>query len=69
MNRCRIAGSPDNVVEQIQELEEITGFGTLAASIPHEGLAQDQTLRCIELLSERVIPAFKKTETKTAAIG
>ena len=69
LNRCLIAGSPDNVVEQIQELEEITGFGTLAASIPHEGLVQDQTLRCIELLSERVIPAFKKTETKTAATG
>ena len=60
-NRCLIAGSPADVVEQIQELEEISGIGTLAASIPHEGLAQEHVLRCIELLSERVIPEIRKT--------
>ena len=62
-NRCLIAGSPENVVEQIQELEEISGVGTIAASIPHEGLAQDKVLRCIELLSERVIPEVQKKST------
>ena len=71
-NRCLIAGSPDNVIEQIQELEEIAGIGTLAASIPHEGLAQDKVLKCIELLNERVIPEIQKSDVgavEPAAVG
>ena len=61
-NRCLIAGSPQDVVEQIQELEEMTGAGTLAASIAHEGLPQDKVLRCVELLGEHVIPELQKEE-------
>lgn len=60
-NRVLVAGSPENVIEQIQELEEITGIGTILASTAHEGLAQAQVLRSIELLNERVIPVVDKT--------
>ena len=59
-NRCLFAGSPQDVVEQIQELKELTGIETLAASIVHEGLPQDKVLQCIELLAERVIPEVRK---------
>ena len=65
-NRCLIAGSPRDVVEQLQELGEVTGVGTLAASIAHEGLAQDKVLRCVELLGEHVIPELRKGESERA---
>ena len=71
-NRVLIAGSPENVIEQIQELEEITGIGTFMASTAHEGLAQGKILRSIELLNERVIPAVDKIpsgEKASAATG
>ena len=60
-NRCLIAGSPRDVVEQIQELRELTGLGTLALGIAHEGLPHDKVMRCIELLSEQVIPEIRKS--------
>ena len=62
-NRCLIAGSPRDVVEQIQELRELTGLGTLALGIAHEGLPHDKVMRCIELLSEQVIPEIRKSES------
>ena len=68
-NRCLIAGSPQDVVEQIQELEEVAGIGTLAASIAHEGLAQDKVLRCVELLGEHVIPVLRRDETEHVAVA
>ena len=66
-NRCLIAGSPQDVVEQIQELQELTGAGTLAASFAHEGLPQDKVLQCIELLGERVIPEIDKAGAQDLA--
>ena len=59
-NRALIAGSPEDVVEQIQELEELSGIGILLASVAHEGVAQDNVMQCLELLSERVIPEVDK---------
>ena len=59
-NRALIAGSPEQVVDQIQELQEISGIGTLLASVAHEGLAQDEILKCIELLNEKVLPEVEK---------
>ena len=59
-NRCLIAGSPENVVEQIQELQEVSGVGTIMASVVHEGFPHDKVVKCIDLLSERVIPEVEK---------
>ena len=59
-NRCLIAGSPENVVEQIQQLHETSGVGTIIASVVHEGFPQEQTLKCLELLNEKVIPEVEK---------
>ena len=72
-NRCLIAGSPENVIEQIQELHETSGVGTLVASVMHEGLPQKHVLNCLELMSERVIPQVSKlgvrNHEKAAATG
>ena len=62
-NRALIAGSPEQVVEQIQELEEISGVGTLLTSVAHEGIPQDKVMRCLELLNERVIPEVDKADS------
>ena len=65
-NRALIAGSPEQVVEQIQELEEISGVGTLLTSVAHEGIPQDKVMRCLELLNERVIPEVDKADSGAA---
>ncbi len=66
LKRVIIAGSPQNVIEQIQELEEITGIGTILASTAHEGLPQEHILSSLELLGEHVVPEVAKFSTKTA---
>ena len=59
-NRCLIAGSPENVLEQIQELHEVSGVGTILASVVHEGFPQDKVLKCIDMMNERIIPEVEK---------
>ena len=65
-NRCLIAGSPENVVEQIQELEELSGIRTIVAAVSIEGLPQDKVMQCIDLLNERVIPEVQKIDEPSA---
>ena len=59
-NRCLIAGSPENVVEQIQELHEVSGVDNFIASVVHEGFPQDKVVKCLDLLSERVLPEVER---------
>ena len=55
-NRNMIAGTPDYVADRLLELEEITGIGTVIAGVGSYELPQKKLLRCLELMSERVIP-------------
>ena len=63
-NRCLIAGSPENVLEQIQELHEVSGVGTILASVVHEGFPQDKVLKCIDMMNERIIPEVEKLSSQ-----
>ena len=58
--RSLIAGPPDFVAERIIELGELTGVRTLLAGIGTSGLEQRKLMRCLELLSERVIPQVRQ---------
>lgn len=59
MNRSVIAGTPDYVVEQLAELEEISGIRTVIAGVASRDLPQKKIMRCLELMSERVIPRLQ----------
>ena len=57
--RSIIAGSPESVVEQLLELKEITGVRTVLAGVGTRGVPHKKLMRCLELISERVIPALQ----------
>ena len=57
--RSLIAGSPDYVAERIAELRELTGIETLLVGIGTHGVPHEKIMRCLDLLSERVIPELQ----------
>jgi alkanesulfonate monooxygenase SsuD/methylene tetrahydromethanopterin reductase-like flavin-dependent oxidoreductase (luciferase family) len=55
-----VAGSPDQVVEQISQFTQMTGADDIAFSIRHAtGPDHKATMECIELFGTEVIPQFK----------
>ena len=57
--RSLIAGSPDHVAEQFVALGEVTGARTLLIGIGTRGLDRKKLMRCLDLLSEKVIPQVR----------
>ena len=69
-NRSIIAGSPDHVAEQLAELESTTGVQTVLASVGTRGVPHRKLMRCLELMSERVIPQLQGSPAAEAgALG
>ena len=69
-NRSVIAGSPDHVAEQLAELESTTGVQTVLASVGTRGVPHRKLMRCLELMSERVIPQLQGSPAAVAgALG
>ena len=67
-NRNMIAGTADYVADRLLELEEITGIGTVIAGVGSYAVPQKKLLRCLELMSERVIPQVQaNSEGKKAS--
>ena len=64
--RSLIAGTPEHVAEQIVALGELTGIRTLLVGIGTHGLEQRKLMRCLELLSEKVIPPVRRRRSATA---
>ena len=56
--RTLLVGSPDNVIERIQELQEVCNLDYLLVEFTHPGLSLRKTLRNLEIFATRVIPAF-----------
>ena len=56
--RMLLAGSPDNVAEKIQELQEVCNLDCLLMEFAHSGLSQRQILRNLENFATQVIPRF-----------
>ncbi len=56
--RTLLVGSPDNVIERIQELQEVCNLDYLLVEFTHPGLSLRKTLRNLETFATRVIPAF-----------
>ena len=56
--RTLLVGSPDNVIEKVQELRGICNLDYLLVEFAHPGLPLEKTLRNLENFATRVIPAF-----------
>lgn len=54
-----IIGSPQDCVERIGMLRDQLGINHLICAMPWPGMPQAQRLRTVELLGERVLPAFR----------
>ena len=56
--RTLLVGSPDNVIEKIQELREVCNLDYLLVEFTHPGLPLRKTLRNLENFATKVMPRF-----------
>ena len=56
--RTLLVGSPENVVEKIQELREICNLDYLLVEFSHMGLPLSKSLRNLETFATKVMPRF-----------
>ncbi|MCH8282491.1 MAG: LLM class flavin-dependent oxidoreductase [Chloroflexi bacterium] len=58
LKRAMLAGPPEHVIEQIQELREVCGIENLITFMDAGGVPHDKIMRSLELFGTRVMPAF-----------
>ena len=56
--RTLLVGSPDNVVEKVQELQEVCNLEYLLVEFTHTGLPLRKTLKNLEEFATKVMPWF-----------
>ncbi len=67
--RTLLVGSPENVVEKIQELREVCNLDYLLVEFAHQGLPLSKTLRNLEKFATKVMPRFAdKSPTPPATV-
>ena len=62
-----IAGTPDDCIERIRYWRETLGLTHIGGTFHFGGLAQDATLRSLELFAREVMPAFQQSQETAAA--
>ncbi len=56
--RTLLVGSPENVVEKVQELQEVCNLNYLLVDFSHMGLSLSKSLRNLETFATKVMPKF-----------
>jgi alkanesulfonate monooxygenase SsuD/methylene tetrahydromethanopterin reductase-like flavin-dependent oxidoreductase (luciferase family) len=56
--RTLLVGSPENVVERVQELQEVCHLDYLLVEFSHMGIPLSKTLRNLETFATKVMPRF-----------
>ena len=56
--RTLLVGSPDNVAEKIQELQEVCNLDYLLVEFAHAGIPLNKTLQNLENFGTKVMPRF-----------
>ena len=56
--RTLLVGSPENVVERVQELQEVCNLEYLLVEFTHMGMPLSKTLRNLETFAAKVMPRF-----------
>jgi alkanesulfonate monooxygenase SsuD/methylene tetrahydromethanopterin reductase-like flavin-dependent oxidoreductase (luciferase family) len=69
VTRTLLVGSPEHVVERVQELAEVCGLETLLVEHAHPGIPQRLILRNLELFATKVMPAFRQAPTPLPAVS
>ena len=62
LERDILAGPPDHVIKQIQELNEVCGINYLNCFMDAGGVPHEKVMRSIELMGTRVMPFFEKAK-------
>ena len=57
-SRTLLVGSPENVVEKIQELQEVCHLDYLLVEFSHMGIPLSKTLTNLETFATKVMPRF-----------
>ena len=57
--RTLLVGSPENVAERVQELQEVCNLEYLLVEFAHAGLSQGQMLKNLENFGDKVMPRFR----------
>ena len=57
-SRTLLVGSPDNVIEKIQELREVCNLDYLLVEFSHIGMSLSKSLKNLENFATKVIPSF-----------
>ena len=57
-SRTLLVGSPENVVEKIQELREVCNLDYLLVEFSHMGIPLSKTLANLETFAAKVMPRF-----------
>ena len=60
--RTLLVGSPENVVEKIQELREVCSLDYLLVEFTHQGLPLRKSLRNLENFATKVMPRFTTSD-------
>ena len=58
LKRAMLAGPPEHVVEQIQELRDVCGIENVITFMVAGGVPHDKIMRSLELFGTQVMPAF-----------
>ena len=56
--RTLLVGSPENVVERVQELREVCHLDYLLVEFSHMGLPLSKSLKNLETFATKVMPRF-----------
>ena len=56
--RTLLVGSPDNVVEKVQELQEVCNLDYMLVEFTHPGMPVKNSLRNLERFATKVMPGF-----------
>ena len=57
-SRTLLVGSPENVVEKVQELREVCNLDYLLVEFSHMGIPLTKTLTNLETFAAKVMPRF-----------
>ena len=67
--RTLLVGSPDNVVEKVQELQEVCNLDYLLVEFTHMGMPLSKSLENLENFAAKVMPRFADQKLKTGNNG
>ncbi len=56
--RTLLVGSPGNIIEKVQELQEVCNLDYLLVEFTHPGMPLGKTLRNLEAFATQVMPRF-----------